>query len=95
MACVTGVVELLMLLIHLAMLGAVIVFFLTEVAAHPEITEDEFDGLLALWFTRVSLVSSTCHFIWVAATVMFFMSIRSRSTAASSDCSDTSIRSTY
>ena len=79
MGLATGVIELLALVIHLAMLCGVVAYFLTEVMANPEITEEEFDGLLEPMFKPASVISTACHVVWAATTVTLFLSIRWRS----------------
>jgi hypothetical protein len=79
MACVTGTVEILILLIHAGMAITIITILINEVAVNPLLDDAAVDQLLDPWAKRASLAFAASHAVWVVLTVMFFVSVRNRS----------------
>ena len=79
MACVTGISEILILLIHAGMAVVILTVIVTEAAAAPQLDDAGIDQLLAPWMKRGSLTSAACHVVWVVVTLAFFASVRNRS----------------
>ena len=61
--------------VHFIFILAVII---SEAAANPQLNDDGIDRLLTPWMKRGTLLSTSCHVIWVILTAAFFASVRRR-----------------
>jgi hypothetical protein len=78
MARVLGSTEILILLLHVGLAVIVFAAIISEAAANPQLDDDAIDQLLTPWMKRGTLISTSCHVIWVALTAVFFASLRKR-----------------
>ncbi|MDA1049054.1 MAG: hypothetical protein O3C40_01055 [Planctomycetota bacterium] len=78
-SCVTGITEILILLVHAGMAAVILTVIVTEAAAAPQLDDAGIDQILDPWMKRGSLVSAVCHVVWVIVTAVLFASLRSRS----------------
>jgi hypothetical protein len=79
MACVLGITEIVILIIHAGLAVLIFAAIISEAAANPQLDDAGIDRLLDPWMKRGSLVSAACHVIWVVVTAAFFASLQQRS----------------
>ena len=73
MAGMTGVVEIIILLIHVALLAVVGATLFTAVGS--DVTNEAMETLFDSWFQPLTVITALCHAIWVGVTVAFFVSV--------------------
>ena len=78
MACVAGVTEILILLIHIAMAAIIFAVMITEAAAAPQLDDAGIERLFDPWMKRASLMVAASHVVWILVTLFFFASVRTR-----------------
>lgn len=78
MACACGVIEIAILLVHAGLAAAIFAVIIAESATSPELDDEAIELLLDPWMKRGTVVSAGCHVVWIAATAMFFLSVRNR-----------------
>ena len=79
MACVIGITEIVILMVHTGLAVVVFAAMITEAAANPQLDDAGINQLLDPWMKRGSLISASCHLVWVIGTAAFFVSVRQRS----------------
>ena len=78
MARVLGSAEIIILLLHAGLAAIILAAIISAAAANPQLDDDGVDQLLTPWMQRGTLLSTSCHVLWVLLTAAFFASLRKR-----------------
>ena len=75
-AALVGGMEIVVVLLHLAMVSACAIAMISAIADNPNLGDKQIDALFDPWGRAGTIISSVCYVVWALLTAWFFSSIR-------------------